>query len=119
MFFGKVATFEAGTAICEDESNVCNDCKTSCAGSSMCSKFCNEPRAVIFPICPRVDASMDCIAGLMAVPETEDRVNWVRSCWRDERLVDVAAAAVVGIEEDPVRNGDIKLGARLVEAFGV
>lgn len=106
----------------------------------MCSKFCNEPgqkkqknkresyqspvqrmhqpynlpRAVIFPICPRVDASMDCIAGLMAVPETEDRVNWVRSCWRDERLVDVAAAAVVGIEEDPVRNGDIKLGARLV-----
>lgn len=73
----------------------------------------NLPRAVIFPICPRVDASMDCIAGLMAVPETEDRVNWVRSCWRDERLVDVAAAAVVGIEEDPVRNGDIKLGARL------
>ncbi len=43
MFFGSVATFEAGTAICEEESSVCKDCKTSCAGSSMCSKFCSEP----------------------------------------------------------------------------
>ena len=54
---------------------------------------------------------MDCIAGLMAVPETDDRVNWVKSCWRDDRLVVVAVDVVVGIEE-PV-NGDIKLGARL------
>lgn len=59
---------------------------------------------------------MDCIAGLMAVPETDDRVNWVKSCWRDDRLVVVAVDVVVGIEE-PV-NGDIKLEA-LVEAFRV
>jgi hypothetical protein len=55
---------------------------------------------------------MDCIAGLMAVPETDDRVNWVKSCWRDDRLVVVAVDVVVGIEE-PVCNGDIKLRARL------
>ena len=72
----------------------------------------NIPRAVIFPIRPRVDASIDCIAGLMADPDTDDRVNWVKSCWRDERLVVVVVAAVVGIEE-PLCNGDIKLGARL------
>ena len=29
MFFGSVATFDAGTAICDEESNVCNDCRTS------------------------------------------------------------------------------------------
>lgn len=78
----------------------------------LCQHY-NSPRAVILPIRPRVDASIDCIAGLMAVPELEDRVNWVSSCWRDERLVVVAVAAIDGIEEDPVCNGDIKLGARL------
>lgn len=68
---------------------------------------------VIFPIRPRVDASIDCIAGLIAFPVEDDRVNWVKSCWRDDRLVVVAVAAVVDIEEEPVCNGDIKLGARL------
>lgn len=29
MFFGSVATFDAGTAICCEESNVCNACRTS------------------------------------------------------------------------------------------
>lgn len=67
---------------------------------------------MIFPILPRVAVSIDCIAGLMAVPETDDRVNWVKSCWRDDRLVVVAVDVVVGMEE-PACNGDIKLGARL------
>ena len=65
---------------------------------------------MILPIRPRVDASMDWIAGLMADPETDDRVNWVKSCWREDRLVVVV---VVGIEEEPDCNGDIKLDARL------
>lgn len=86
----------------------------------MCSKFCSEPRAVIFPMRPRVDASIDCIAGLMAVmdPETVVRVNWVNSCWRDERLVAAVAAAAVIDDEPPTCNGDIKFGA-LLEAFGL
>lgn len=62
---------------------------------------------------PRVDASIDCIAGLMAVmdPETVVRVNWVKSCWRDERLVAAVAATVVIDVEPPACNGDIKFGA--------
>jgi len=79
---------------------------------TLSKRFYKLPRAVIFPILPRVAVSIDCIAGLMAVPETDDRVNWVKSCWRDDRLVVVAVDVVVGIEE-PVCNGDIKLGARL------
>lgn len=91
----------------------------------MCSKFCSEPRAAIFPIRPRVDASIDCIAGFMAVidPETVVRVNWVKSCWRDERLVAAVAAAAVDDNDDeddepPGGNGDIKFDALLV-AFGL
>ena len=62
---------------------------------------------------PRVEASMDCIAGLMAVidPETVVRVNWVKSCWSDDRLV--AVVAVDDVDEEPVCSGDIKFGARL------
>lgn len=72
------------------------------------------PRAVIFPIRPRVDASIVCIAGFMADPDTDDLVNWVKSCWREDRLVVVAVAAVDDIEEEPGCNGDIKLEARLL-----
>ena len=60
---------------------------------------------------------MDCIAGLMAVPETDDRVNWVKSCWRDERLVAAVAAAAVIDDEPPTCNGDIKFGALVSQSF--
>lgn len=57
---------------------------------------------------------MVCIAGLIAAdPDTDDLVNWVKSCWRDDRLVVVAVAVVMDIEDEPDCNGDIKLGARL------
>ena len=74
------------------------------------------PRAVILPILPKVEANIDCMAGLMAViePDTLVLVNCVKSCWRDERLVAVAAADVAGIEQ-----GDIKFGIRLKHSNSV
>lgn len=58
---------------------------------------------------------MDCIAGFMAVidPETVVRVNWVKSCWSDDRLVAAAGAVDIVVDEEPVCSGDIRFGARL------
>lgn len=67
---------------------------------------------MIFPIRPKVDANIDCMAGLMAViePDTFVRVNWVKSCCRDDKLVAVVAADVAA---PLVCTGDIRFGVRL------
>jgi len=63
-----------------------------------------------------VDANIDCMAGLIAVidPDTFVRVNWVKSCCRDDKLVAVAAAEVAA---PLVCTGDIRFGVRLEEAL--
>jgi hypothetical protein len=50
-------------------------------------------------------------------PETVVRVNWVKSCWRDERLVAAVAAAAVIDDEPPMCNGDIKFGALILKSL--
>lgn len=78
---------------------------------------------MMLPRRPIVDVSSDCVVGFMFAndPETLVRDNWVKSCCSVARVLALAADEDDDddMDDEPAWCGDIRFGARLVEAFGV